>query len=318
MKKFFLEGFYFCLPPFIFCLFIFCIDPYNYFNVSKVISNETKFVTLMRSPESMPRGSMLWNMLKFNRKPCRNVIIGNSQGFLFREKLIFELTGEEYYNFCVPGATVKSNISTFWYINKQIKPTRVIMQVSFALSNSSITQAGNLFKNAQDCIDRPYLYFLNKDILFDSYYNLKYEIIKKKGWPGQKAKLKLINGNNSVDESGLINLFKNYTYPEKDITDLKKVSDYCKKNNIKLEFIILPMYHRFDEFLFEKGLSEKYNRFRTDLSSLGNLHDYSNIKSINNNELNFSDYFHPNQHITDSLTPLIWHPKSESDSLDLK
>ncbi len=317
MRKFFLEGFFFCLPLTLLFLFIFCIDPYNFFNVSKLVNNDTKVVAINRSNDVEPRGNMLWKVLQFNRKPCPNVVIGNSQGFSIREDLITKITGDEYYNFCVPGASLSTTITTFWYMIKKTKPEKVYLQVSFALSNATEKRTYDLFHFAKDYIDKPYLYFFNKDIFLDSYYNLKYEIKKDKNTARHIPRLKP-GIKDEISEAELNEVFQTYLYPEKNMLELKRIAAYCRENNIQLEFIIFPCYRRVDEYLSEKGLIEMRDRFRNEINALGKTHDFLTISSINDKETNFIDYFHQTQHITDSLTSLIWQDKKQTGSLNLK
>jgi hypothetical protein len=174
-----------------------------------------------------------------------------------------------------------------------------------------------LFHFAQDYINKPYLYFLNKDIFLDSYYSLKYHLDKDKTAAEHIQRLKP-GESDAISEAELKEVFQSYQYPEKNMLELKKITAYCRDNNIQLEFIIFPCYRRVDEYLAEKGLIEMRDRFRNDINALGKTHDFLTISSINNKETNFIDYFHQTQHITDSLTTLIWQDEKQAGSLNLK
>jgi hypothetical protein len=200
---------------------------------------------------------------------------------------------------------------------EKIKPEKVYLQVSFALSNSTEKRSYNLFHFAQDYINKPYLYFFNKDIFLDSYYNLKYELKKDQNPTEHIPRLKP-GIKDEISEGELKEVFQSYLYPEKNMLELKKIAAYCRDNNIQLEFIIFPCYRRVDEYLAEKGLIEMRDRFRNDVHAMGKTHDFLTISSINNKESNFIDYFHQTQHITDSLTSLIWQDKKQAVSLNLK
>jgi len=89
-------------------LFIGVIDPYNYINISKITDDETWVKLMNGSEQSFTRGNMLWKALKFRCKPCPNLIIGDSNGFHFREQLVSELTGEEYFNLSISGANIQT------------------------------------------------------------------------------------------------------------------------------------------------------------------------------------------------------------------
>ena len=54
----------------------------------------------------------------------------------------------------------------------------------------------------------------------------------------------------------------NYKYPYSSCTEIQKVSEYCKTNNINLIFLILPNYFETIEFIRASGLEVYYNQFK--------------------------------------------------------
>lgn len=304
MKKYIFKIFYFSLLLLFCCLFIFLIDPHNFFNISKLIKDDAKIKVINRSYEATTRGNMLWKALKYRRKPCENVIIGDSQGFDIREKLVSELTGEEYFNFCIPGASLQTKYSIFWFVAKQIKLKKVYIEVSFI--NSDAHRSYNLFHFAQDYFNKPYLYFSNKEIIIDSYYNLMYALTADRRWAQNPLELKSINFMNQISELKFKLFFGNYSYPEKSFVELKKISDYCTNHGIELNFIIFPNYRRVDEYLSENGLINLREKYGTDIGAISKLYDFSNDTRISAYRNNFKDYYHINQYMSDSLTVEIW------------
>lgn len=304
MKKYILKIFYFSLLLLFCCLFIFLIDPHNFFNISKLIKDDAKIKVINRSYEATTRGNMLWKALKYRRKPCENIIIGDSQGFDIREKLVSELTGEEYFNFCIPGASLQTKFSIFWFVAKQIKLKKVYLEVSFI--NSDAHRSYNLFHFAQDYFNKPYLYFSNKEIIIDSYYNLMYALTADRSWAQNPLGLESIKFMNQVSELKFKLFFGNYSYPEKSFVELRKISDYCINHDIELNFIIFPNYRRVDEYLSENGLINLREKYGTDIGAISKLYDFSNDTRISAYRNNFKDYYHINQHMSDSLTVEIW------------
>jgi len=166
MRKYFIKGFYFCIPFLIIFIFIFFVDPYEFINVSHFINSDDKIDVYKRSDESSPRGTMLWKVLHYRRKPVANVLIGDSQGTNIDEDLIKAESGKDVFNFCIPGSSYNTMFETFWFVNDQCKLENVYMQLGFM--NYNAKRPYSLFHFAQDYIDNPFLYFTTKEILFDS------------------------------------------------------------------------------------------------------------------------------------------------------
>jgi hypothetical protein len=296
--------FYFTIPLLLICVFISIIDPYNFINLSKLIDDEHKFKVVNRSLESQPRGNMLWKIVKYRRNPCKNIIIGDSQAYHIREELILSLTGDKYFNFCIPGGSIETIISTFWFAANQTKLDKVYLQIPFI--NNEAYQRPNLFSTAYDYIENPFLYFFNKDIIIDSYYNFGYKLTKNPTWIKNQFLSSSIEEKDKISEKMLDVIYKDYSYSEKEINELKKVATYCKINNIKLQFIILPCYKRINEFLSERDLIHSRDRFLNDIKLIGKTYDFFTDQNFTNYRSNYTDYYHPISPVSDKITIKIW------------
>jgi hypothetical protein len=311
MRKYVLKILLFSFPMFLPLIFIVIIDPYNFFNISKIIDDETKVNVMNGSVQSFTRGNMLWKVLKFRRKPCPNLIIGDSDGFHIHEQLVSKLTGEEYFNFSISGANIETQIKIFWFAAERIKLRKVFLQLTFELCNQNISY--NLFHFAQDYIDKPYLYFANKEIFLDSFRNLISEISNNSDWVdhtyvigSREEMIKSITGNAE-------RFLKNYAYPEKFLSELKQISDYCVNHNVELRFIIFPSSNLVNEQFIKYNMLQMREQFYDEISSLAATYNflsaYRNFSDINN----FQDFAHTTQHVTDSMTVEIWKPKTENN-----
>lgn len=304
MKKFLFLISIFSIPVLICWLLIFLIDPCNFFNISRIIDNDTKIKIINRSYEAQTRGNMLWKLLEFERKPCKNLIIGDSQAYHINGELIKELTGNKFYNFSIPGANAETKFSIFWSVVKQTKLNNVIIQFSFP--NWKLNQKENLFLSAMDYIDKPYLYLLNVNVIEDSFQNIIFKITGKFSKSINKIQFPITDEQNKLFDSSLKFMYKNYKYPNENINELKKIVNYCKDNKIKIEFVIFPIHQRYYDYLSEHDLMQFNDKFISDLSSQCITHNYSTNRILNNKEENFKDYFHQNQLITDSITRMVW------------
>lgn len=304
MKKFLFLASIFTIPVLICWLIIFLIDPCNFFNISRIIDNDIKIKVINRSYESQTRGNMLWRLIEFKRKPCKNLIIGDSQAYHINGELIKELSGNEFYNFSIPGANAETKFSIFWFAAKQTKLNNVIIQFSFP--NWKLNQKENLFPATNEYLDKEYLYFLDENVAEDSFQNIIYKITNKYTKSINKIQFPISDDKNNIFDSSLKFMYKNYKYPTNFINELKKIVDYCKVNNIKIEFVIFPIHQRYYDYLLEHDLIKFHNKFIADISHIGKTCNFSNYHALNNNEKNFIDYFHQKQFITDSITRLVW------------
>lgn len=304
MNKFLMKGLLFCSPFLVCYVFIFIIDPYEFINVSHIIKSEDKFEVLRRSDESLPRGHMLWKTLHFQRKPVKNIIIGDSQAAGFNDSLISEISGEEYYNFAITGASYKTMFKVFWFATETTALERVYFQVGFMNYNYNRTYC--IYHFAQDYFDNPYTYFTTKEILYDSYYNFLYYVTKDSDLIKQSYEHQPVE-TRDVRSAAILELFFNkYIYPDEYYEGLKEISDYCQTHNIELNFIIFPMYDAANDYIVENNLDEMNQRFKKDINSMGHTYDFDARSDFTKNRDNFIDYFHPISEAYVDISKEIW------------
>jgi hypothetical protein len=304
MIKYFKKAFYFSIPIVSVLLFIVVIDPYEFVDLFHVISPQAKIEVLNRSDETAPRGNMLWKTIHFKREPKSKLIIGDSQGRRIKESLIKESSGEDYFNYCVEGASFETMIDVFWFAAEQTKLKKVFFQVGFM--NYNANRSYNLFHFGIDYLDKPYIYFTTPDILLDSYYNLIYRLSGDHQIVEHSYEYMKKEDLEDLSEFRLNLFFGDYKYPEKNYTALNKISDYCKANEIELNFLVLPVYAKTIEYIEEHGLKLKNLRFKEDLARMGNVYYFQVLNEPAKNRDNFIDYFHPKQHILDDVTREVW------------
>ncbi len=304
MKNYLRKGFYFSIPVLVWFLFIFIIDPYEFIDISHVINDGVKIEVLNRHDESSPRGNMLWKIIHFGRKPVKNILIGDSQGKHMKESLIKEISGKDFYNFCVPGASYETIIKIFWFAAEKTKLESVYFQVGFM--NYNAVRSYCLYHFAQDYIDKPYLYFTTKEIFFDSFFNLLYQTTKNPKIVENSYVHEEIEVLDKIASKRLELFFSDYIYPQDSYDELKRIADYCKENDIELKFIILPIYEGTHEYLDRHDLTDMEKKFKDDIKSLGYTYDFDVPGETTRNRKNFIDYFHPRDNIIDELTKEIW------------
>lgn len=304
MRKYITKIGYFIIPVIFIFITIFIVDPYNFINLSHIIEDTSKIKVYKRSDAVSPRGTILWKAVKFKRKPVKNIIIGDSQGTGISEEQLNGLTGEDYFNFCVPGSSYNTMFDCFWYCLDNVTPENVYFQIGFM--NFNANRPYNLFHFAQDYFDKPYTYFTNKDIMFDSFYNLFYSITKKESLVNKSKEYFEMQKQDQFSENALNMFFRNYQYPDEYIVELRKISEYCLENEINLNFMMLPVYYKVNDYLKTHNLKDEESRFRDDIKAIGNTFDFTYDEDISKERNNFYDYFHSKDDIVSLIVSEIW------------
>jgi hypothetical protein len=303
MKKFLLRILLFFAPFYAIACVVVILDPYNYFFSKNFISDEVKFRVINRSPESMPRGNTLWKMLAFRKHPVPNILIGDSRAYDLKVEKIKHLTQTDYFNFGVPGGNYNSIIETFWYVNRIIRPERVYLQVGF--HNYSAGSNYNLMSDAEKVCRRPYLFFTRfyffEEAVLDLYFSFK------KPEPPKAERYNADSWNSVLVNQGK-NALETMNYPLNYYNELKKIADYCRENNIELNFIIFPDQQDFHDLITQFSRMEMYRRYKADIHSLGNVYDFDEFGSaLSKDRSNYRDIFHLQHILIDTyITENIW------------
>ncbi|MEZ5083411.1 MAG: hypothetical protein R2750_08185 [Bacteroidales bacterium] len=304
MRFYIKKIFYFSIPFWIYVLFITVIDPYDFINVSHIIDDVNKISILNRSNESGPRGNMLWKAHHFKNNPSSIVLIGDSQGRRIRESLIEEVTGEQCFNFCVPGASYSTSIENFWFIAENAQLKKVYFVVSFM--NYNANRDYSLCHFAFDYFEKPYKYFTTKEIFFDSWANFLYFLTNNKKIATNYYEFQGVEKLDELSKSQFNLFFGNYKYPENYYKEMKEIGTYCDENRIELTFILLPIYKEVNLFLSQSNLIDYCHKFKEDLLSIAPVLDYSDYPDIFDKRECFIDFYHLKQEPLDKITEKIW------------
>src|SRR5215213_3410926 len=163
-RKFLLRLIFFALPFFLYPLFIFVVDPFNFLNPHSPVSEETKLRTAAKL------NPFFWKMNLFSKKPVANILLGDSTMLNLRPSKIQEITGEEYFNFAYGGGTFEEAINTFWFATQFLKLRKVYIGINLVRYNDSAYEdRTKVFINMQR---RPVAYFLDRTVLQAALYSM--------------------------------------------------------------------------------------------------------------------------------------------------
>lgn len=268
------------------------IDPYNYFSV------ETDADLLkIKQNIAFKKNDVLYTLIEYNRNPGSSVILGDSRARSLLPHLFEEFTTEKISNLAGTGGSLLDVIKIFWDVSAKKNLKKVYIGVSIE------TYSGTLLKDkvttSLDIANSVPLYLLNKYTLETTMLICKSKIFKEKIEVGKPLFSKEEFWKQQMDFEN--QFLKNYSYPENYYEELKKITEYCYKNNIKLVFFISPTHTEMQNKINELTLTKEYERFKNDIRSMGDLYDFNVPNSITQNKDNFQDP----RHFTDSVSRIV-------------
>jgi hypothetical protein len=287
-RRFILRGALFSSPFILYFVFILLIDPFNYFNVSKIVSDKR------RENYALPLNSSLWKLIQFKRTPMKNVLIGDSRMGLVDERELKSYTGEDYFNATIGGGNLKEIIQTFWYFTSISKLENVYISIS--IETYSKSNIRNRVDDDVSVLKNPLLYLVNYEVMESAFYIVSSCLSSKDTSIGIPQMSKKEFWNYQLNDAAA-RYYSNYIYPSNYFEGLKAVAEYCRKNEIKLTFIIFPTHTDLQNVLSTYNLVPMNERLLADIKSIGTVYDMNFPNNITSNYEDFSDPFHLHQEI---------------------
>jgi hypothetical protein len=297
MKKLSIKALLFALPFLLFFLTIIFTDPYNYFGIFKVIPDNAK------EKISYPINTILWKVIQFQRHPSENILLGDSRMHGMDVEKIKQITGEEYFNFGFGGATIAEMYQVFLYATKKVKLKKIYIGLNFNLYNAWNNR--DIAQQTIESIDNPFSYFLNLNVCESSYYIISSLFSNKPTDLGNPGKTRAEFWKFQLTE-GIKKYYAAYQYSEPYYNMLNFIQHYCKNNNIQLTFIIFPTHEDLQAKVTEYKLNSAYDKFKTDIKTLGRSFDFDISHILNRDSSNFTDPFHYNKAYGERLICIVW------------
>jgi hypothetical protein len=295
--KLFVQKVIILLTPFIlFGLLMVLIDPYNYFNVSKIIDDQVKLETSYRLDNS------LWKVIEYNRKPVPNILLGDSRIEGIDVNKIEEITGEKYYNFAYGGGTLPEVIDTFWYAAQKNKLKNVYIGINFNLYNFYISW--NRFSPNSRLLKSPFLYVFNLTVINAFRYNIYRQYLNKIFKIGNPPFNKEEFWKYQIEVNSLL-YYRKFKYADIYTGQLTKVVNYCQEKKINLTFIIPPTHIDLQNQITTFNLAVENRKFIRDLKTLGTIFDFDYPNDFTKNKDNFLDPYHCLKEIN-PIIPVVW------------
>jgi hypothetical protein len=281
------------ITPFIILLALeIFIDPYNYFSIEK-----NGALLKIKQNIASKKNDYLYTLIEYGRNPSPVIILGDSRARTLLPKLFEEFSNEKVSNLSGTGGSLQDIIKIFWDVSKKQNLKKIYLGVSIETYNGLFLK--DKVSSSIDIINSVPLYLLNKYTLETTMLIYKSRMFNEKIDLGKPPFTKEEFWKLQIDFEN--QYLGNYSYPKNYYEELKKITDYCSKNNIKLVFFISPTHTELQNKINELALNKENDRFKNDIRSLGDLYDFNLPNVITSNKNNFLDP----RHCTDSVSRII-------------
>jgi len=259
------------------------IDPFNYFSAEK-----NKNLLELKNNLARKKNTYLYRLIEFERNPTPVIVLGDSRAQRLMPDFFEEVNGERVVNLAAGAGSLQDVIKIFWDLSSRNKLSKVY--IGIAIEGYSGTLLKDRVSAALEVKNSVPLYLMNKFTVENTMLILKAQLFNQK--------VELENPPFSREEFWQYELnqedryLRNYSYPKNYYDELKKISAYCLKNNIKLVFIISPTHTELQNKITEFKLNKEYERFKSDVSSFGDVYDFNWPNVVTENKNNFLDPLH--------------------------
>jgi len=271
------------LPLVVWGLFVLCIDPFNYFKVFAFIPDSTKKETLY------PLNNALFSTLEYVHDPSPNIIIGDSRALKLSNAQFSRRTGGQYKHLSVNAGKINEFADLFWFANSRAHLGNVYIVLNFNLFN--LYAYGDRVNGVTRLLRNPLLYLYDRSVAEASYLVLRTAFLYKRVEVEKPVRTK--------DEFWIWALqnwateqYGKWKYPTEGYARLQEVSQHCKRNGIKLAFIIVPHHVDYQKRVNDFNLSGAEMQFKSDIAKLATTYDFDYPNDLTANRDNFSDPIH--------------------------
>ena len=200
-----------------------------------------------------------------------------------------QMNGSRIYNFSYPGGTLIDMMETFWYVVEKQKLDEVYLGINFNLyndfeRNDNVKQAKSIMKNL-------FSYSFSKAVLKSMVQNIKKQYFVPDYVMGKPDMSKDEFWKYLLTTNGK-RFYQKYKHPDQFLRQLSEISDYCKKNHIKLVFFIPPTHVELQQRIADFNLEKDNFIFIQEISKLGKCYNLDTSNEYTQNRKNFNDPFH--------------------------
>jgi hypothetical protein len=259
------------------------VDPFNYFFEEKDAAQLELKNSLARK-----KNTYLYRLIEYERNPTGTIILGDSRAQRLMPDFFTEVNGEKVLNLAAGAGSLQDVIKIFWDLSSRHKLDTVY--IGIGIEGYSGTLLKDRVSPAIEVKNSVPLYLMNKFTLESTMLLLKAKLFNQAVEAANPPFSREAFWQYELREEE--RYLRNYTYPKNYYNELKKISEYCAQNGIKLVFIISPTHTELQNKVNEFKLNKEYERFKADIISFGDLYDFNWPNVITENKSNFLDPLH--------------------------
>ena len=301
VRRFLIKAALFGAPLIAFLAVMMVTDPFGRFGRSRV------FPEAARETAASAINEQLWRVIQVEHGVGENVLVGGSKMGLLKADAIKRLTGRDYQNLSMGGASVTEMVNLFWIAAHKSKLRDVVFGVNIETINRYVQR--DRVTAAETTAHNPLLYLSNRDVL-SAMVNLTSATflggqLASNAPPMNREQFWRFQLTDWVSR-----VFSSYAFDEVAYGRLQEVSRYCAANGIHLKILILPSHADVHRRLRELGLEAAWHEASARFSQLGGeTYDFDVDDAITANRENFRDPFHFMPAVADQLIRKAWGVK---------
>ena len=297
MYKFLFRSFLFFMAPLLWMVYLFVVDPYDYFNHQwNVIDQETKAKT------AGELNLFIRTTIAYKNNPSEFLLVGDSRTRTLPISQINTHTQDRYTSLAIPAAKLNEVIELIYFAH-DVKPLKhIITGVNFTMFNEYAY--ANRVGKMKNIINNPLLYIFNKPIAEASFYAVRGQLT---GLPVIRKKPTRDEAWNRIMKERPKQWYGRYKYSDSIEQKITELSDFVEENNIRWTVLVVPHYKDFRDHLPKYNRQADEQRFLAYLKTLNaDVIDYDFDSEMTTNEENFDDPVHYNHEIGERIIDEIW------------
>jgi hypothetical protein len=283
-RWFLIRGLIFASPFIAWAAAVVVVDPFDYFNVSHVYTEDNK----IKNAASL--NWVVFNMLKEKHAPSENLIIGDSRAESLPLDQIDELTGQKFFKLSANALKLNESFDLYDFANSIRPVKRVVFTLNFNEFNEFAF--ADRVHSVESLIKNPLIYLFDRSVAQAGYYVVK-------AAHTAKASVDMTPPMTNNDFWNYIvtvrarEHYERFRYPEALFLRMQKLVDQAKAQGTEVTFIIVPQHSDFQKRIHEFGLDDEYVQFKKDMSKLdARVIDFDYPNSMTTNRENFRDPLH--------------------------
>jgi hypothetical protein len=303
MNKFISRSVIYFAPLLFWAVIVYLIDPFNYWNISRLVDNTIK------EENSLKLNPLLYRTAQYVNHPSENILVGDSRTEILSIREICEVSNIEYAKFTTNATKLNEMIDLVYLASQNCQLRRVAIGINFNMFNKYAY--ADRVTHVKRIMNNPLLYIYSKDVAEASLYVLRGL------WTGKNVKSTPPMTRDefwdwTIRTKGS-HWYGKYDYPMKLQNQIIELDSFATASNIELVFIIVPHHRDFRIRLAEYELLDEEVKFKEMLSKLNSRvidYDYNNI--ITQSRESFIDPVHYNRTVASLIISEIW-----GDSLNI-